>query len=84
MGRHAKQTPKLSTEEVARAFEGRWGDDFPPVLNVSQAARLAHVPVKTIYEWSSQGRLDGCAGRPGKRLLIFRDRFIKFLFENTE
>lgn len=80
MGRHARGRVELKDDELARAFAGAWGSEFPPVLNVIQAARLADVPAKTIYDWSHRQLLKGCAVRRGKRLRIFRDRFVRFLF----
>lgn len=56
-----------------------WSQKFPPILTVDQAAELASVPKKTIYIWSSDGLLEGCANRFGKRLRIFRDRFVQLL-----
>ena len=73
---------KLSANEIQQAFgDSDWGKQFPPVLNVDQAAELASIPKKTIYEWSSRGVLKGCANRFGRRLRILRDRFIQLLFE---
>ena len=74
---------KLSANEIQQAFgDSDWGKQFPPVLNVDQAAELAGVPKKTIYEWSSRGLLKSCAKRFGRRLRIFRDRFIRLLIDN--
>jgi len=71
----------LGDAEVARAFsDPRWAEQFPPVLSVDQAAELAGVPKSTVYDWSSRGLLDCCAVRVGKRLRIFRDRFLKHIF----
>lgn len=72
---------RLTEREVAAAFaDGSWSERFPPVLTVEQAAELAGVPRATIYAWSSQGQLQDCARRVGKHLRIFRDRFLKRLF----
>ena len=71
----------LDEAEIRQAFgSGKWADEFPPVLDVPQAARLARVPKGTIYDWSSRDLLAGCAKRKGKRLLIWRDRFVQWLF----
>jgi excisionase family DNA binding protein len=72
---------RLTDGEITRAFaDTRWAEEFPPVLDVSQAAKLAGVPKATVYAWSSAGRLCGCARKVGKHLRIFRDRFIKRIF----
>ena len=70
--------------EIGRAFSGAWGDAYPPILSLEQAAELAHVSIKTLYDWRHRGLLAGCALRRGKRLRIFRDRFVRFLFEEQE
>ena len=84
MGRRADDRFRLTDEEIARAFGDDWGREFPPVLSVEQAAKLAQVPVKTIYDWSSRGLLSGCARKTGKHVRILRSRFVRFLFEDKE
>ena len=72
---------RLTDGEVTRAFaDSKWAETYPPILNVDQAAQLISVPKGTIYDWSSRGLLTGCARRVGRHLRIFRDRFIKHLF----
>lgn len=79
------RTEKVSEKESHRSFQASdWETKFPPVLSVEQAAELAHVPTATIYDWSSRGLLQGCAHRFGKRLRIFRDRFVGMLFGQSE
>lgn len=71
---------KLTDGEVADMFgDPAWSAVFPPLLSVAQAAALAHVPVATIYDWSSRGLLINCARKRGKRLNIMRNRFVRFL-----
>ena len=71
----------LTDDEVRRAFgDLEWAKRYSPVLNVAGAAKLAGVSENTIYDWSSRGLLKGCSRRVGRRLRIFRDRFLKFLF----
>lgn len=72
----------LSSSEIAKAYSSPESSQrFPPVLSVEQAADLARVPTNTIYDWSSRGLLKEVAHRKGKRLRIFRDRFVQWLFE---
>jgi excisionase family DNA binding protein len=79
-----KSAIKLTSAELASMFaDDKWSREFPPVLTVEAAAGLAGVPKDTIYDWSSRGRLDGCARKQGKRLRILRDRFIQFLFTDS-
>ena len=75
----------LTASEIKIAFsDGTWAETYPPSLSVKQAAELAQVSVGTLYDWSSRGLLARCAKRRGKRLRIWRDRFIEFLFSNDE
>jgi hypothetical protein len=75
----------LTQKEIAAAFSVPvWASRFPPILNVEQAAELASVPVKTVYDWSSRGLLSGCACRRGRRLLLWRDRYVQFLFHPSD
>jgi hypothetical protein len=77
-----RESLRLGPTELGAMFaDQQWSQAFPPVLSVDAAARLADVPIKTIYDWSSRGLLDNCACKKGKRLRILRDRFIRFLFD---
>lgn len=72
---------KLTPAELAAPFmNSSWGEKFPPVLTVDEAAELLRVPKSTIYDWSSRGMLRGCARRVGKHLRIFRDRLLQKVF----
>jgi excisionase family DNA binding protein len=71
----------LTDLELTRAVsDPTWGQRFPPVLTVDQAAELLTVPKATIYDWSSRGLLQDCARRAGKHLRFFRDRLLKQIF----
>lgn len=71
------QTLKLSKSEIQSAFQD---SHWPPCLTVEQAAALLQVPIGTIYDWHSRGRLKGCVRRVGKYLRFFRDRLINKVF----
>jgi len=76
--------PKLSDDEVARAFPGGVAGRYPPVLSPAQLADLAGLSVKTIYDWLAKGRFNGAIRKRGKHCLIWRDRAIKQLFDGKE
>ncbi len=84
MGRHPEARLHLNDAEIERAFAGKWGEQFPPILDVAQAAQLARVTPKTLYDWSHRGLLKDCAHKTGKRLRVWRNGFIRFLFEYRE
>jgi excisionase family DNA binding protein len=72
---------RLSKDEINSAFsDPLWAREYPPILNVDQAARLLQVPRGTLYDWSSRGLLRGCSRRVGKHLRFFRDRLITTAF----
>ena len=74
--------PKLTDRELAAAFaDPRWAAEFPPVLTIQQAAALLQIPLQTLYQWRSRRLLGGCSRRAGKRVLFFRDRLLKQIFE---
>jgi len=76
---------KLSERELNEMFADlEWSKKFPPILDVVQAATLGHVPLATLYEWSSRGLLTNCANKRGKRLKIMRNRFVRFLMEEQQ
>ncbi len=68
--------PPLTKEELSSLGTDPAGNPFPPLLTVDQAAELLQVPKATIYAWSSQGRLKGCAKRAGKHLRLHRNRLL--------
>ena len=72
---------RLKDQEVAAAFAtAQWSERYPPVLTLEQAAEMLQVPLQTLYQWRSRGRLRGCSRRVGKHVRVFRDRLIKQIF----
>lgn len=76
--------PNLSPEEIARPFTGECAERFPPILSPRQLAGATGLSVKTIYEWITKGRLDGCYRKRGKHVLIWRDRALSILLDGKE
>jgi excisionase family DNA binding protein len=72
---------KLSDREVSAIFaDASTAEKYPPVMNIEQVAEFLQVPVNTIYQWRSQGRLSTCCRRVGKHLRFYRDRLVKKAF----
>lgn len=59
-----------------------YAERYEPLINVGEAATIAHVPPATIHAWSSAGRLDGFKCRSGRRVLFHRDAFVRFLLDS--
>jgi hypothetical protein len=79
--RHQMKGLNLSREELVAPFrDSKWGEEFPPVLDVQLVSRLLRLPVQTIYQMSSQGQFANCALKRGKRLLFYRDRLLQTIF----
>jgi hypothetical protein len=61
------------------AIVSEYAKSYPALITVEQAGQIAHVPRATIHAWSSAGRLDGMKTRCGRRILIARDPFVRFI-----
>jgi excisionase family DNA binding protein len=66
--------------EIEEALDGQ----VPPILSPHGLADLLGLSVKTIYEWLSNGRLNGAYRKRGKHNLIWRDRAIHLIFNGPE
>ena len=69
----------LTVQEITVAFQPL-ADEFPPILTLVQAAKLACLKPSTLKRKVSEGCFVGCVRR-GKPLLFWRDRFVKHIFE---
>lgn len=77
------QKLKLTSAEITRAFaDPATAAKFPPVLDAEQAASLLRIPLATLYDQSSRGKLKGTGRKNGKRLLFWRDRLIERIFNH--
>jgi hypothetical protein len=56
-----------------------YAQHYDPLIQVEEAAKIAHVPPATIHAWSSAGRMDGFKLRSGRRVLFHRDAFVRFV-----
>jgi excisionase family DNA binding protein len=74
----------ISKEEIRQAFVGPTADAAPPILSPSQLAALLNLSVKTVYQWITEGRLDGSFRKRGKHVLIWRDRALHLLFNGPD
>jgi len=54
---------------------------YPPLINVVLAAVIARTARATIHDWSSRGLLNAFKTRAGRRVLLARDPFIRFVAE---
>ncbi len=75
-----KRRKILTKDEITHPFEGEWGDRYPPILTVEQAAKLLQISRSTLYEWLKKGRLDGAYRKRGKHILLWRDKIIEIIF----
>jgi hypothetical protein len=78
----ARRASPLTADEIQAAFRGTWADAYPPVLTPDQLALLCRVSKKTVYGWSSEGRLDTAKFHAGKHLRFWSDRVLVSLFNN--
>ena len=74
---------RLKDQEIAHAFcdpdiAARYG----PVLTLEEAAELVRLPLGTMRDWRSRGLLASCAIKTGRHVRLWRDRFIKAVFND--
>ncbi len=74
-----RATPRLTQTEIAAAIEAVQAK-YPPILKLVEAAELARRTPGTLKRQISEGKFADCVRR-GKPLLVWRDRFIKQIFE---
>ena len=56
---------------------------YQPLISVGEAAAIAKVTPKTIYDWSSRGLLDPFKSKRGRHLRLIRDQFVRFVTEDS-
>ncbi len=61
------------------AIVAEYAEKYDPLIQVEEAARIAHVPPATIHAWSSAGYMDRFKVRSGRRVLFYRDAFVRFV-----
>jgi hypothetical protein len=73
----------VEVKDMARkdveAIIAEYAQRYEPLIQVEEAAKIAHVPPATIHAWSSAGRMDGFKVRSGRRVLFYRDAFVKLV-----
>ena len=79
-----KRKPTIPKDELQRPFTGAGGGDDRPILSPAELADLCGVSRKTIYQWISQGRLDGAFRKRGKHVFIWRDRALDLLYNGPD
>ena len=62
-----------------QAIIAEYAQRYDPLIQVEEAAKIAHVPPATIHAWSSAGRMDAFKLRSGRRILFHRDAFVRFV-----
>ncbi len=65
--------------DIRKAFENV-GTEFPPVMSLNEAAKLAHLAPSTLKRKVSEGHFKESVKR-GKPLLFWRDKYVKELLK---
>lgn len=66
-------------ESAAAEVMAEYANRYPPLISVEQAAEIAHAPPATIHGWSADGAFDGFKARSGRRILLQRDCFVRYV-----
>ena len=72
----------MSSEDL-KQLTGEIAQKYPALITMDEAAEIARVPVKTIYDWSSRELLDSIKSKRGRRVLLIRDGFVRFITGNS-
>ncbi len=77
IGKSVKRSP-LTVKEIEIAFRG--DKQYPPILSLDQAAKLAHLAPSTVKRLASEGFFTDSIRR-GKPVAFWRDRFVVEVME---
>ena len=73
----------MSNDDVLRIIAD-FANKYPPLITIPDAAAIArHDSTGTIYDWSSRKLLDTIKVESGRRVLLLRDGFVRFLLTGT-
>jgi len=72
----------MDADVVDRVIAEYQKKDLPPLITFPQAAKLAQVPIDTLYDWSSRGLLDSFKSKRGRRALLALTEFVRFIATN--
>ena len=61
------------------AIVAEYAQRYEPLIEVEEAAKIAHVPRATIHSWSFAGRMDAFKVRSGRKVLFHRDAFVRLV-----
>jgi hypothetical protein len=74
---------RLTDQEITQAFsDPDVAAKLPPVLSLEEAAELMRLKLGGIRDWRSRRLLSTCSVRAGREVKVFRDRFIKAVFND--
>ena len=73
----------MSDDDIRRLTE-EYRKEYSPLITFAQAAAIAHVPLATIYDWSSREKFDDFKSKRGRRVLLALEPFVRFLMSNNE
>jgi hypothetical protein len=62
-----------------KATVEQYAELYQPLITADDAADIARIPLGTVHDWSSRGFFDGFKSKRGRRILLNRDDFVRFL-----
>ena len=68
-------------ESVVQDLLRQYSEKHEPQITFAESAEIARRGIKTIYDWSSRGLLDGCRIGSGRGALLARDAYVRILVE---
>ena len=61
-----------------------YAQQFPPLITFKQAAEIAHVPLGTVYDYSSRRLFDGFRTKVGRHVLLDLAAFVTFILTHNK
>ena len=68
----------MNDEDIAR-ITAEYAKTYPALIDFRQACEIAHCPLDTVYDWSSRGLFREFKSKPGRRALLDRNAFVRFI-----
>lgn len=67
---------------IATGMYDEYATRYQPLITLAEAAEIARCPLGTIYDWSSRGLFSAFKTKRGRRVLLDRNKFLRFLLDD--
>lgn len=78
-----QETERVNKSDVEQLV-AEYASKYDPLIVFEEAAEIARAKKATIEQWSSRGYFDRFKTKSGKRVLLRRDDFVRFVLEGNK